>query len=454
MKIKTIITGLLLILVTSCSESYLDIPSRESLSTAVYFRTQADFEAAVNGIYAPLRGWFNTPANSISPLILIGDVHSDIARYALNPNFRATEAVELPADFVPERTLFSGYWNDFYSWISRSNQVIANIDEISIDEVVKGNLKGQALFFRAYSYWWLLRLYGNAVLQLEPVASYQQTSKALSSEAEIKAQIIKDATDAAGMLYSKTNTNFVRGRVSNATAYMLLADLHMWYKEWALAEAALKNITGYSLIANYANIYDPSNKNNAESIWEIQYSSSSSSYASTICYSMMPTPLTAARITALTGVTNPSARSGSEMYGVPTPELIASYEPGDTRLAASIRNVLNDNGVVFPMCIKYLHTHSTMNQSNDNLPVYRYAETLLYLAEAINEQNRTAEAQGYLNQVRNRAGLANITAATQADLRAAIINERKVEFAFEGKRWWDLVRTGTVNDVIPPYGAR
>lgn len=76
------------------------------------------------------------------------------------------------------------------------------------------------------------------------------------------------------------------------------------------------------------------------------------------------------------------------------------------------------------------------------------------MAEATNDQGRTSEAKGYLNQVRTRAGLGNTTAATQADLRNAILNERQVEFAFEGKRWWDLVRTDKMQEVISAYGNR
>lgn len=454
MKIRFIITGLVVLLFTSCSESFLDLPSQESLSTAVYFKTKEDFEAAVNGIYAPMRTWFGPRTDvSTSPLFITGDIHSDIARYTLNPNYRATQDVETPADFVPEATLFSGYWNTFYQWISRCNQVIGYIDGVEFDAAVKGNLKGQALFLRAYSYWWLLRLYGDAVLNLEPVTTLDQTSKPLSDESEVKAQIIADATEAAGLLLPKAQQQ--PGRVTKGTAYMLLADIYMWYGEWANAETALKNITGYSLLPDYADIYDPANKNHAESIWEIQYSQASADYASSFVYNMFPYPFSTQQVAFYTGVTNPNALTSGEQYVVPTPDLIQSYEPGDKRFDASIMYVDDANGVNLPMCIKYLHPHTTFRQSDDNLPIYRYAETLLYLAEAVNEQGgRFTEAVGYLNQVRNRAGLPNTTAATQEELRDAIRQERKVELAFEGKRWWDLVRTGTVIDVITAYGAK
>ncbi|MEZ5072971.1 MAG: RagB/SusD family nutrient uptake outer membrane protein [Bacteroidales bacterium] len=453
MKTKLIFAAVLVLLMTACSEEFLSLPSREDLTTAEFFQSQSDFEFAVNGIYAPIREWYGPNTDvSTSPLFITGDIHSDNARYALNPNYRATQAVETPADFIPEQTLFSGYWNTFYQWISRCNQVIGNIDDVDFDAEAKANLKGQALFLRSHSYWWLLRLYGQAVLQLDPVTTLDQTSKPLSSEAEVKAQIIADASDAASMLPGKADQE--AGRVTSGAAYMLLADVHMWYGEWAEAEAALNNVTGYSLLTDYAEIYDPANKNHAESIWEIQYSSASADYASSFVYNMFPYPFDVAQVEMYTGVSNPIALTSGEMFCVPTPELLGKYEVGDLRLDASVMYVDDANGLNFPMCIKYMHPHSTFRQSNDNLPIYRYAETLLYLAEAINEQGgRLGVAQGHLNEVRNRAGLPNTTAATQEELRQAILDERQVEFAMEGKRWWDLVRTESVDEVIGAYGS-
>ncbi len=454
MKIKYIIIGILAIFFTSCDEDFLSIDSQESLTTASYFQTEDDFIAAVNGIYAPVREWFSENSDvTTSPAILIGDMHSDNSRYFYNPNYRATTTAEYISDFVPDVTRFSSYWIDIYDWISRTNQVIGFIDDADFDQDSKDNLKGQALFFRSYSYWWLLRLYGQAILHLDPVTTLDETSKELSDETALKAQIIADATDAASLLLSKADQQ--TGRVTKGSAYMLLADVYMWYGEWSSAETALNNVTGYSLVTDYADIFDPSNKNNSESIFEIQYSESSADYSSFFVYNMFPYPSTSDMIAAWTGVSNPSSLSEGAMLNVPTPELIASYEAGDARFAASIDSVEDSNGDLVPMCVKYLHPHSTFRQCDDDFMVYRYAEALLYLAEAINEQGgRTAEAQGYLNQVRNRAGLANTTASTQEELRDAILQERRVELAFEGNRWWDLVRTDKVQEVISEYGAK
>jgi hypothetical protein len=94
------------------------------------------------------------------------------------------------------------------------------------------------------------------------------------------------------------------------------------------------------------------------------------------------------------------------------------------------------------------------NNTDDNFPVYRYSEVLLFLAEALNEQNKPDQAKDYLNEVRHRAGLESTLATTQSEMRDAIIQERRVELAFENKRWIDLVRSGKAEKVMKAYGER
>jgi hypothetical protein len=163
--------------------------------------------------------------------------------------------------------------------------------------------------------------------------------------------------------------------------------------------------------------------------------------------------MTATQVSALTGVVGEQALT-AEQYNIPSPEIIAAYETGDKRKDASIAYAVGANGVTYPFIKKYLHPHSIPGISNDNWPVYRYAEVLLLLAEALNEQNKTGEALTFLDQVRTRAGLGSSTASGQADVRDAIANERRVELAFENKRWLDLVRTDKAASVIAAYGAK
>src|SRR5690606_30468791 len=146
-------------------------------------------------------------------------------------------------------------------------------------------------------------------------------------------------------------------------------------------------------------------------------------------------------------------------WNVPTREFIESYASGDERLEASIA-IAEGTGPIGSMIIesvkspvgyttppgkrsyafvkKYLHPHSLETNTDDNFPVYRYAEVLLSLAETLNEQNRSGEALPYLNKVRRRAGLDDINELNNVLLRDIIAHERRVELAFENKRWTDL----------------
>jgi hypothetical protein len=114
--------------------------------------------------------------------------------------------------------------------------------------------------------------------------------------------------------------------------------------------------------------------------------------------------------------------------------------------------------VPIPFINKYRHPHTITGRTDNNWPVLRYADVLLMLAEAINEQSGpTAESLGYLNQVRTRAGLKELSGLTKDAFRTAVLQERRVELAFENHRWFDLQRTNTPAELaafLNAYGAK
>jgi hypothetical protein len=158
-------------------------------------------------------------------------------------------------------------------------------------------------------------------------------------------------------------------------------------------------------------------------------------------------------IGAIMGTDNPQSTT-SQSWLAPTPDLINKFDQvNDERFDVTIKYVHYEFGMV-PMQGKWVHQHAKHGDPDNNFMVYRYAEALLFLAEAINEQpgNRQTEALGYLNQVRTRGGLLESEAVTQDEVREAIRAERTFELALEGKRWWDLRRWGIYWDVITEYG--
>lgn len=447
MKMKILVTVALAVLLAGCKKSFLEIPSKTSLSTSVFFQSQNDFQQAINGAYAPLRGLYSGSYGAWA----MGELRSDNTTYKYNPNDRGTINAEYIKDFTDDSSnpIPTYKYQTDYSIIARVNQILDHIDAINFDAIAKNNIKGQAYFLRAFAYFDLAQYFGGVPLHLKSVSTLSETALPPSTADQVYAQVISDAQQAASLLPGKATQE--PGRVTSGSANTLLGNVYIVQKNWTQAEVALKKVTGYSLLPNYADVFDPTKKNNAESIFEIQFKQGTEGFASNFFYVFLVQPISAAEITAVTGI--PEVARTVEGYNIPTPDIIAAYEPGDLRKDASI-GYITANGVAYPYIKKYAHPHALSNNTDDDWPVYRYSEVLLFLAEAINEQGRTAEALPYLNQVRSRAGLAASTAASQSDLRDAIFRERRVELAFENKRWLDLVRNGTAQTVMTAYGNR
>lgn len=462
MKTKYIATCLLGFALAGCTKDFLTVVPETLLSSATFFKTPADFQQAVNGAYVPLRQMFNERA------WILEEMHSDNTYYARNTLYGAVDATENIADFaVPNANGVTANDNVLvqyrlnYVIIARANQILALIDGVTFtDEAQKNNLKGQALFLRAFAYFDLVRLFGKVPLHLTPVTGREDAALPLSSTEEIYAQIEKDAKDASTLLPNKAKQE--AGRATSGAAKTLLANLYLTQKKWAQVEALTKDVITndiYKLMADYNDAFSNtnSNKNNAESVFEIQYMEGSAGYNGNQIYRFLPSPITKEEIAPIVGTSNPQPTS-QESNNIPTPDIIAAYEAGDKRKDISIGYVTLSQSLrankTYPYIKKYARPHALNQNTGQNWPVYRYAEVLLFMAEALNEQGKTADAATYLNQVRTRAGLPAATATSQADMREAIFKERRVELAFENKRWFDLTRTGRVKEIIGAYGAR
>ncbi|NIJ54143.1 RagB/SusD family nutrient uptake outer membrane protein [Dyadobacter arcticus] len=461
MKTKYIATWLLAIALTGCKEEFLTVIPETALSSATFFVKEADFQQAVNAAYVPLRQYFNERA------WVLEEMHSDNTYYARNTLYGAVDPTENVADFaVPtsggvtanDNVLVAYRLN--YQIIARANQILTSIDAIDFAEASKNNLKGQALFLRGFAYFELVRLFGKVPLHLIPVTGREDAALPLASTEELYAQIEKDAKEASTLLLNKAKQE--AGRATSGAAKTLLANLYLTQKKWALVEPLMKDVItndGYSLIPDYDNAFSftSANKNNAESVFEIQYMEGSAGYNGGFVYRFIPSPITIDELRPITGTSNTQPTS-QESNNIPTPDLIAAYEAGDKRKDISIGYVTLSQSLAenkkYPYIKKYARTHALHGNTGQNWPVYRFAEVLLVLAEALNEQGKPAEAGTYINQVRARAGLAATKAASQADMREAIFKERRVELAFENKRWFDLTRTGRVKEIIGAYGAK
>lgn len=454
--INIIIICLLLTTSGACKK-FLVINPETNISQGSFYKSQSDFEQAVTGAYAQLQFMYNEAWQ-------LTELRSDNTYFIYDRGNRGSKPAEDFATFTVEtnNNSLNNSWRSNYLIIARANQVLATIDNADFDPVVKANLKGQALFLRALSYFNLVKQFGRIPLFTSPATNYDETFHPQLSAEQIYIQIIADAGESASLMLPKSSSTLV-GRATSGAAYTLLADVYLTLGRWADAEDALEFVLnmGYELLTNYADVFNPANKGNAENIFEINYiQGHPNGLYSTFPYAFLPKLEDPSVITGVSpGVSN--VRVGS--FNIPTPDLIESYEDAttDSRFAASIGFYTGPSPMSgiptyenIPYIKKYQHAHSVSGQTPQNWIVYRFAEVLLMYAEVLNEQDRPAEARPFLNQVRDRAGLPDITSNDKIVLQAAIRHERRIELAFENKRWHDLVRTGEAVTVMNAFGDR
>jgi hypothetical protein len=388
-------------------------------------------------------------------------MRSDNTWFQYNNADRGREQWEFVDEFLVPATAecISNFWKNSYIGISRSNDVLDNISNVTgWTDAARDQYKGEAEFLRAFHYFNLVRQFGGVPLRLTSTQSPDAAlSKGRATVDEVYTAIIADLKDAADKLpasYAGSNV----GRATKGAASTLLAKVYMTQKNYPDALTELRKVQGlgYSLLPNYADVFDPNKKNGAESIFEIQYLGSQAGLYSTFMYIFAP--YTSGSY--VTGDIKTSIRGSGSGWNIPTQDMIDSYEAGDKRKDISMGAGYKDadsNFVAIPYVKKYNHGFTDVGRTNDNFPVLRYADVMLMIAECLNEQAFAAGGEAFtlLNDVRARAGLGPKTGVGSQDaFRDAIFQERKVELAFEDHRWYDLVRSGKAVEVMNAHGVK
>ncbi|HRP54935.1 RagB/SusD family nutrient uptake outer membrane protein [Agriterribacter sp.] len=450
MKKTTIIIASLIIGLTqfSCNKEFLNKTDPTRIGVNTFYQDQSQIDRALNGIYGQLQDIINDEW-------LYSELTSDNTTVDFNPDDRGQASNREQFEYwvlnpgTPNiRTMYNKYYNSLFN----INYTLSKLPDIS-DPSVKA-VEGQLKFLRAYYYFNLTRYFGDVILITEalddPTKAWEYVRE---SQSNVYAQIENDAKDAVALLpvnYDATS----KGKITKGAALTLLGTLYLTKKQYTDAVNTLSEVLplGYDLLTSYADVFDPNNKNSVESIFEVQYQGGNDlGEWSGFIYTFAP------RLSkdAITGW--PQSNPGG--WGIPTKDLIESYEDGDLRKAASIGLDFHSpiTGDVVPYIKKYAHPHAIYGRTDDNWFVFRYSNVLLMLAEAINEQSGPSDAYQYLNRVRTRAGLSPLSGLDKETLRTAIDHERRVEFAFENDRWFFLKRTKTPEELasfLNAYAAR
>jgi len=476
---KNIYLFLGLAMLAACSKKFVTLYPEGQVNEGNYYKTAADFQQALVGAYGPLRDAANVA-------FALEEMRSDNTFLDYNAKDRGGSGTEDLAEFLDNsaNTTIQTLWTADYQGIQRCDIILDKMANppAGMNDSAKNQVIGQAEALRAHYYFELVRLFGSIPLYLHEVTDAKNAVVNRSSVDDVYAQIEADLTDALSRL-SPPSSFPQSGAVTKGMVATELGNVYLTLKQYDKAAPLFQSVTtmGYALLPNYADVFKTSNKNSTESVFEIQYKSGTDGQASQFIYFWIPTTPSTGPI--LGPAANYNNTEGSQ--NIPTQNLVTSYEPGDTRLDASIGvikghlnaqtdfipdsvvSILNNidttgKGYGFTTSPAHRFIKKQFNppyntplvyNTDDNWPVYRYSDVLLMLAESLNEQGQPGAALPYLNQVRTRAGLPMSTASDQGTLRDTIAHERRVELAFENKRWFDLVRTGQAIPVMTAYGV-
>lgn len=448
-QIKIIFILLGLATIVSCSKDYLDKQPLDTINTANYPATANELVTVVNGAYQPLQ-W--------PKLYNLRMWTSDImAGNSIVGAGGGTDGIETQnmSNFTtqPDNAGVLDLWRGPWPGILMSNIVLETAPTLDIDESIKNRSMGEAYFLRAHYYFILARYFGDVPLITKPLSSDDDLFPARNPVNEIYDLIISDLKNAIELLPKKSSYGSQDlGRASKGAAYGVLAKVYLTlgnYQEAVNMTTQVEGL-GYSLNPNYADNFNIENENSPESIFEVQYASDGG-------YSFWDNENQASWASPFMGPRGANFVGGGYGWNQPTQEFINQYEAGDSRKDVTVlyqgcpsfdgkdyQNSYSYTGYNVRKFLVPLSVVPSYDNSPLNFPVLRYSDVLLMKAEALNELGQTTQAETYLNIIRNRAGLGNIqTGLNQNDFREAVLKERRLELAFEGQRWFDLIRVNS-----------
>ncbi len=435
----------------SCKKT-IDLYPQSNLNTGTYYSNYGEVKAALTGCY-------NGMQRSLSNEWQFTELRSDNSKQGQPGSTASTNRDLSDLDmFTPStshQALYT-YWLATYNNIRNTNIVLQklgvvynptngsitfnNID-IPITDADRKQLAGEAMFIRAYHYFNLVRLFGGVFLVHEPITPSQAKAMNRASVADIYKLIEADLSTAATSMNSLKFGQMAAADLGRATRWAakgMLAKVYLTQGKKADAITLLQDVitnSGHSLQPTYAAVFNINNEMNSEIIFAIRYKAGGIGLGSHFGNTFAPLGSGSAVINGDgDGLNYPTADLDTATNGdLRKPTLIATYGSGS---AAKL------------YVKKYLFPVTLVDDGESDWPVLRYADILLMLAEA---QGYSPSSLDLINSVRPRAGLPNYTMASVtsvAQFELALSNERRIEFAFENQRWFDIVRFNTTLNTL------
>lgn len=416
---------------TSCGDSFFDLEPASSVTIDKVYKTASDYNVAVIGCYAKLQSQVNFYTECCEyrsdNLSLGAPTAGTQDRYDID---HFTEK--------PSNGILSSYWANFNNNVYRCNLLLDQIDGANFAENLKKQYKGEAMFIRALNYFNMYRIWGGVPATKHVVSAAEALKVARYSDEQMFDLIAGDLKEIVDNNYlPETYSSADMGRATSGAAKALLGKVYLTFHKWTEAKDILSQLIGkYQLVSPIAQVFDVDNKNNNEIIFAVHFNKEIEGEGHSYWYNL----------------TNASDDTNQ------TSSLLNTFPTGDARKDL-ITYVQVEKNV--RLMNKFYDTKSpTFKTVGNDQILLRYADVLLMYAEALNEIQYDASegslALKYLNAVRERAGISNLTVKqlpTQEKFRKGILVERQREFPYEGQRWFDLVRMGFAKSVMAENGV-
>lgn len=431
MKKILVLASLATLLMTSCGDSFFDLEPASSVTIDKVYKTASDYNVAVIGCYAKLQSQVNFYTECCEyrsdNLSLGAPTAGTQDRYDID---HFTEK--------PSNGILSSYWANFNNNVYRCNLLLDQIDGANFAENLKKQYKGEAMFIRALNYFNMYRIWGGVPATKHVVSAAEALKVARYSDEQMFDLIAGDLKEIVDNNYlPETYSSADMGRATSGAAKALLGKVYLTFHKWTEAKDILSQLIGkYQLVSPIAQVFDVDNKNNNEIIFAVHFNKEIEGEGHSYWYNL----------------TNASDDTNQ------TSSLLNTFPTGDDRKDL-ITYVQVEKNV--RLMNKFYDTKSpTFKTVGNDQILLRYADVLLMYAEVLNEIQYDASegslALKYLNAVRQRAGISNLTVKqlpTQEKFRKGILVERQREFPYEGQRWFDLVRMGFAKSVMAENGV-
>lgn len=417
--IKAILFTSLTLLQNSCTDFLQIDPPAATLTSATVFKDDNTATAAMVNVYINMLQYSENYASGESSLTWLSGLSSDELI-----NYYADSRSEFGLNEIqPENPFISSRWIELYKAIFDINSVLEGLKTSNLSDKVYQQLKGEALFMRAFCYFYLVNFWGEIPLVI--TTDYKKNSLInKSSPDKVYEQILEDLGEARQLLPGN-EVGDKRTRPNKFAVLALLARVYLFTEDWANAALVSTEIISANNTFQLASVESCFIKDSPETIWQLQ---SFLAYINT--WDALGFILTAV----------PTRVSLSQA-------MIDSFEPADKRSDNWVGVFTNNNiEYHFPYKYKVRFSASATEAANEYLIVFRLAEQYLIRAEAQAHLGNLTESMNDLNVIRNRAGLHDFQSSDRDQIIDAILQERQSELFTEwSHRWLDLKRTNKIN---------